>query len=251
MKNESFISNGYEKYWKNTVEKKRNGDYKPPEDEIIKHYIEMLDIKPNNKVLDVGTGYGRNIPLLNQKRCQVYAIDILESMVEEAKTLYGTIATEIKVSKAEEMDYENNFFDIVFCWAVFDCLEQEKALKEMIRVLNTSGKMVLTGKNIEYMNDDEVAYIAEVKALEKNFPNHFTDIGKLINQLDLYGLKAVELRGFKYRGDFAFNKFEDLTKYKDNFYEFLIVLQKYEDVNIDVNNKFCRNVSNNYVRQNK
>jgi hypothetical protein len=121
----------------------------------------------------------------------------------------------------------------------------------MIRITKVGGKILFTGKNIEYFDDDEVAYIAEKKALEKNFPNNFTNVNRLIELLPSLGLKSILSRGFKYRGDFTSNKFENLDIYHDNFYEYVLILEKIETKNLDKNLSIFDKYSKNYKRINK
>lgn len=51
---------------------------------------------------------------------------------------------------------------------------------------------MLTGKNINYCDDDIEAYVAEVNARKKKHPNSFTDILKLE--------ELLKIRGFSLKG---------------------------------------------------
>lgn len=55
-----------------------------PEREIIR-FIEVLNIKPPSKVLDLGCGNGRNSRVLLERGFDVYGIDFSPSAIEFAK----------------------------------------------------------------------------------------------------------------------------------------------------------------------
>ena len=167
-------------------------------------------------------------------------------MVKNAKKSYGDVVKEIKVDNIENTSFHNDMFDKIICWATFECLDQNIALCEMIRITKIGGNILFTGKNIEYFDDDKLAYIAEKKALEKNFPNNFTDVDKLIKLLPSLGLKLILCRGFRYRGDFALNKFENLNIYNNKFYEYILILKKIENKKFNKNISMFDNYSKNY-----
>lgn len=197
-------------------------------------------------MLVAGCGYGREIKFLIEKECEIYAIDILQSMIENAKKSYGYIAKEIKVDNIENTSFHSEMFDKIICWATFECLDQDMALCDMIRITKIGGNILITGKNIEYFDDDKLAYIAEKKALEKNFPNNFTDVDKLISILPSLGLKLILCRIFKYRGDFSFNKFENFNSYDNKFYEYVLILKKIENKKFNKKLSIFDNYSKNY-----
>ncbi len=251
IEDKRVIKEEYNKEWREVVEKGRKGDFKSPQQDVINAYLWLFDIKKNEKVLDVGCGYGREIPLMAKYDCKIYAIDILQSMIDEVKKQDNDFVKETKIENIEKTSYPNEMFDKIFCWATFDCLNQDKALCEMIRITKCGGKILITGRNSEYFDDDKVAHIAEQKAFENNFPINFTHINKLIKIFPLLGLKFLLGRGFKYRGDFGINKFEDLNIYKGNFYEYILIFEKIENKNFNNNLGIFNKHSKNYIKYNK
>jgi ubiquinone/menaquinone biosynthesis C-methylase UbiE len=200
-------------------------------------------------LFDVGCGYGREIPLLAKRGCIIFAIDILRSMVNEVKKKYGSMVKEIRVDNIEQTMYNDGMFDKVFCWAAMDCINQDKALCEMVRVTQVGGCILFTGKNIEYPNDDRMALVAEKKSLEKGFPNTFTDVYKLIQLLPFLGLKLKLGRGFKYRGDFTLNKFINLNSYLGVFYEYVLILEKIKNKVFNEDLSIFDTYSKNYKKR--
>ena len=114
---------------------------------------------------------------------------------------------------------------------VFDVVEQEKGLIELNRILKVGGVCGFTGKNSDYLDDDQLAFVAERNAKLKDFPNHFTDIKKLINEIDQYGFSIKELYVCEKRGDFGEGKLIKINPTKcSKFYEYFIVLKKEQSI---------------------
>ena len=101
---------------------------------------------------------------------------------------------------------------------------QAEALLEMNRVSKIGARLLITGKNDNYYDDDEAAKAAEIGARNKNHPNYFTDVKKLVRNISKLGF-AIEIRKFyRKRGDLV-NGFST-EKMPDQFYEYLFVLKK-------------------------
>ncbi len=87
--------------------------------------------------------------------------------------------------------------------------------------------MLITGKNIKYIKDDKNAFIAERNAKLKDFPNHFTDVNKLLRSIKKFGFSLVKSYAFPKRGDLGQMVYVDLEKESlPCFYEYLLILKK-------------------------
>jgi SAM-dependent methyltransferase len=123
----------------------------------------------------------------------------------------------------------DQYFDLVFSWAVFDVVDQKKALLEAHRILKVGGRLFFTGKNDNYFQDDQLAFTAEKNAFLKGFPNRFTNLPKLIHYLTQSGFKLDLLYLFPRRGDMGIDVFEVHTENEFSTlagYEYLISCSK-------------------------
>ena len=193
MENNLFNKN-YNKYWKKRVSSSSDGS-EVPTPSVFGQLIKEMDIKKNDKVLDLGCGDGRNFNEISKYSNLVYGIDIDISMIEDAANYnYHSLHS----AKAENTNFPSNYLDKILALGVFDVVEQEKGLIELNRILKVGGVCGFTGKNSDYLDDDQLAFVAERNAKLKDFPNHFTDIKKLINEIkpaeakDLIDKKIVE-----------------------------------------------------------
>ena len=65
------------------------------------------------------------------------------------------------------------------------------------------------------------------KARIKKFPNHFTDVYLLLDNLDKFGFRLRHGFAFLRRGDFGQNKYVDILKQKPkHFYEYLLIVER-------------------------
>ncbi len=255
----NYWNKDYFEYWKNRVEEANNknsnkssiinNDAKASSDANYIEAIELLDIHPNDHLLEMGCGFGRSIPYLYSKTINLFAADISAAMIQAAQELLKAEFSNVKyeITEAEKTPYENEFLNTIICFASFDAMYQEKALIEFNRILKHSGKILITGKNDNYNDADTLALNAEVNARKKGHPNHFTDVKLLLNNLGLYGFEVESQRFFKNRGDIALNKFTGIMP--DHFYEFLIILKKIHYPNHSKLFSFSKDYSKTFKRK--
>ncbi|OHD17826.1 MAG: hypothetical protein A2086_12545 [Spirochaetes bacterium GWD1_27_9] len=104
----------------------------------------QCNIDETKIVLDIGSGKGFTACYLAEKyKCQVIGIDLSGDMIDYsyqlAKKKKLTDKVSFKKMDATNLDYEDDFFDIVFSECVTVLLDQKKALKESIRVTKKGG----------------------------------------------------------------------------------------------------------------
>jgi len=256
MNRKEYWSNNYLKYWQERVAEANEdngyskiikGDKITDSNEEYLNAIELLSPENDSSILELGCGFGRSLPYLYNISKNITAIDISDDMVSEAKKNYSNLE-EIKyfVSDAESTPLASKSFLYVICYAVFDALYQDKALVEINRLLEKDGYALISGKNDNYNNDDELAFIAEVNARKKNHPNYFTNINLLLDgEIEKFGFCIEEIRFYERRGDTSGNNYK-LEK-PDFFYEYIMKIKKIKDIG-DIKIKISDKYSKTYHR---
>ena len=218
---------GYNQYFKARIKSSSDGTKVPGED-VLRDIIKSLNIKKNDRVLDLGCGFGRMFSEIKLYANSIYGVDIDQSMINDAASYDYT---SLHVASAEDSRFPDNYFDKIVMLGTFDVVDQEKCLAEINRILKVGGSCLITGKNDTYCQDDEKAFIAERNAKLKKFPNHFTDVKKMIENLPLLGYSRKKLTIFIRRGDFGNNeKIEIGEDWISEFYEYCLILKKTHDV---------------------
>lgn len=108
--------------------------------------IDLLEIKPGDRVLEVGVGTGLNLPLY-PRDCEVTGIDISEGMLRKADERVrtsGMTNTKLMVMDASKLEFPENSFDRVIATYVISAVpDPVKTLLEMRRVCKPSGHLVI------------------------------------------------------------------------------------------------------------
>ncbi len=110
-----------------------------------KTLIEIMNIKVNEKIIDVGSGTGDliNLILAQNKKNEIHCVDLNKKMLEECKKkIRITNFNKIKFTNAnaEKLPYANNLFDkyiISFC--LRNVTHIDKTLNEAYRILKPGG----------------------------------------------------------------------------------------------------------------
>jgi phosphatidylethanolamine/phosphatidyl-N-methylethanolamine N-methyltransferase len=108
--------------------------------------IELLELEPKQKVLEVGVGTGLTLPMYPLD-CKITGIDLSQAMLREARDLIRKQRinhAEVKYMNANQLDFPDNHFDAVlgnlFISATSD---PDGAMREMKRVCKPGGVLVL------------------------------------------------------------------------------------------------------------
>lgn len=117
-------------------------------DEIkIKKILDLIGIKENSKILDIGTGTGVLIPFLLDrigKTGKITAIDISDKMIEIAKKKFKAENLTFINADVLKHDIERNYYDLAICYSMFPHFEDKKdAIKKINEYLKIKGKLVI------------------------------------------------------------------------------------------------------------
>lgn len=160
----------------------------------ILQMLSEIDIEGNAKILDVGCGPGEMVKDLVKFNRKIYGIDIADEMVKIAKE---RISNEFKNSSnvilsqgdIENLQFENNFFDIIICSGVVEYLKDDITwLQEIKRTLKINGYLIINITNkysirrwtapiIEFIKSNKTVYqflnLFKEKVLKKGKLHYF------------------------------------------------------------------------------
>ena len=135
-----YIRNIYSKKWT-----KKRKDYGVKNFDL--ELIQKLKSRKKGKILEVGIGDG--YPFSNElqkNKFDVYGIDLSPTHVKMVKKSLPNI--NVKVGDSENLEFDNNFFDVVFCfrstWYFPDIV---KSISEMLRVAKIDGLVIFDIQN--------------------------------------------------------------------------------------------------------
>jgi phosphatidylethanolamine/phosphatidyl-N-methylethanolamine N-methyltransferase len=108
--------------------------------------LERMDIKPGDKILEVGIGTGINAPLY-PRNCDVIGIDFSAPMLEKAReriAIKGLRNVRLHEMDAANLTFNNESFDIVYAPYVISVVpDPVRVVREMRRVCRPGGKIVI------------------------------------------------------------------------------------------------------------
>tara|TARA_B100002003_G_C14010711_1_gene487652 strand:- start:69 stop:839 length:771 start_codon:yes stop_codon:yes gene_type:complete len=111
------------------------------------HLIDLLDPGPDDRVLDVGCGTGYFADLFSNKGAEVWGVDADPYSVNVARIM---LKDRVKVSGAESLPSEDNFFDKVLCSEVLEHIyDDNSAIREICRVVKPGGSVVIAVPSYE------------------------------------------------------------------------------------------------------
>lgn len=234
----------YVLYWEGKVDEANassGAKDKTIDNNILKIYLDKLDVKNGDNFLDYGCGSGRLYAVYKNivETDNYYGIDISRVSLQHAeyKNADLQLGRNLYEFDGENIPFQDNYFDKIMCFCVFDACKQETVIRQLLRVLKCGdGKLVISGKNNKYFSDDEAASIAEVNARKKAHPNYFTDVPYFKEELLRHNAHILEEYYFLRRGDFPNNRF--VLSMPEIFYEWVLVINKDRDYIDTEYNKF-------------
>ena len=177
----------------------------------VEHNLNSLGIDTNLKgkrVLDCGCGSGFLSVSLAMKGCLVSGIDLSSECIKvttERSKLHGVEhLIESRVMSMEELDYHDDYFDMVIGMFVLHHVNVEKGGQEILRVLKPGCKAIFMENNA----NNKILMLAR-----RLLPGHF-GISKLSNGIE-HPLTAFELDLLrKIFGGYSSSHYIDFTFFK-------------------------------------
>ncbi len=108
---------------------------------------EAVDLRSNQKVLDVAAGTGNTAIAAARRWCDVTAVDFVQGLLEQARRRAEVEAFTISVAQgdAENLPFKDSSFDVVL--STFGSMfapNQERTAGELLRVCRPGGKVGMT-----------------------------------------------------------------------------------------------------------
>lgn len=100
------------------------------------------------RALDVGSSIGILTKIASSKGYISFGIDVDEEKTKLAQRLNGKRRVEFKVGTAYDLNYPDNFFDLVLCLEVIEHLSNPgRALDEIYRCIKPNGCLIISTPN--------------------------------------------------------------------------------------------------------
>jgi len=135
---------------------------------------------PDNKykILSVGCGTAEELEVLHNYG-DVYAIDIDKEVLKFAK-----VCKEVKICDVCELDYPDEFFDIICAFDVLEHIEDdEKAVKQIYRVLSKNGVFIFTVPAFNFIFSSHDKFLGHKKRYDKKM---LKNLLQRFSKLDLF-----------------------------------------------------------------
>jgi len=139
--------------------------------DFINPVVQKLNLDKNAKILDVGTGLGRMAIILALNNYKVITGEPGVDNTEYAKRDWLTNAKKVNVDhlitfvhfNAEDMAFENEFFDAIFLYGVFHHIDDKSsAFKEFIRTIKKPNGVICIVEPTPKV----------IEGMRKRFPSH-------------------------------------------------------------------------------
>lgn len=187
-----------EKVWDEIAEFWNKFRDKPP--------LEVQDFLKNKsgKILDLGCGSGRNFT--KNDNITFYGVDFSEKMLKFAeKKIKDKNKVLLFKAKAEELPFEDNFFDGAICISTLHCIEGEKnretTIKELYRVMKKEAEIMVTSwtkhQSKKLLNFDVEGYV-EWKSKGKTYKRYtyLYDESELKRLLEKIGFNIIKSKSW-------------------------------------------------------
>lgn len=170
-------------------------------DELLDR-LSLVTIQPA-RILDLGTGTGRNLAPLQQRypQAQLVAMDIASTMLQKAQQRFrkdqglkrwlpGTAGLDTIVGDAEKIPLLNDSVDLIFANLSLQWCDPKIAFREIQRVLKPGGLLVYTS-----LGPDTLTELRQAWAQVDNYPhvNVFYDMLDVGDAMTASGLQDCVL----------------------------------------------------------
>jgi ubiquinone/menaquinone biosynthesis C-methylase UbiE len=111
----------------------------------VMQYLSNLNVKDNDRVVEISIGTGRNIKYLNPN-AEYYGVDIYLGMLKRCNRNMKKLNREITLvqAEAENLSIKDSTFDVVFSAGGFNFFNDPgKAVHEMLRIARSGAQLLI------------------------------------------------------------------------------------------------------------
>jgi ubiquinone/menaquinone biosynthesis C-methylase UbiE len=164
--------------------------------DITEKTIRLMDLRPGERVLDLGCGAGWATRLLARRvedqdgSGQVIGLDVSDEMIRRAQAMPSEFKNISYVcGSAQKIPGPDNFFDKVLSVESFYYYpDQEKVLRELFRVMAPGGRMFIL-INLYKDNHYSLQWVDKLKV-----PVHVRSEAEYISLIGKFGFEKIEAR---------------------------------------------------------
>jgi len=101
---------------------------------VVKDFIKYYNLKPGDKVLDIGCAKGYLIKDFLEKKIDAYGVDISDYAI---KNCHPNVKSRLRINNAKKLPFNNNSFKLVISINTLHNLNKndcKKAIKEIMRI---------------------------------------------------------------------------------------------------------------------
>jgi ubiquinone/menaquinone biosynthesis C-methylase UbiE len=137
---------GHKEHWHKYHEQWRSRDGVPANPRTIKAIRSITDVKGGKKILEVGSGSGRDSIYLAKLGADCYLVDYVETPLRIAKKIANRENVGVTTVKGDagSLPFRDSYFDVVYSQGLIEHFTKpELLIKEQIRVLRKDGYMLV------------------------------------------------------------------------------------------------------------
>lgn len=168
----------------------------------------ILNLKGNERILDVGCGNGDFLIYLRDKghKGELRGIDPSSGMISEAEKIGKSKEIKFELGNVEDLRFNDNYFDVIICKHVLYHFNSiEKGISEIDRVLKSKGYLIITLNSLKNSREKiEMLKIVISKSLRNktfldnnhrvNFENYYQFIKNFIILKELKLSRYINLK---------------------------------------------------------